>query len=60
MGLTKKDDSGSTHPMYYKENNTPLRKTKFYLKTVQYVFKQDIKSMYLPGIHNLLQNAEVS
>ena len=35
MGLTKKDDSGSTHPMYYKENNTPLRKTKFYLKTVQ-------------------------
>ena len=35
MGLAKKDDSTSQHPMYYKENNTPLRETKFYLKPVQ-------------------------
>ena len=35
MGLTKKEDSASAHPMYYKENNTPLRETKFFLKPVQ-------------------------
>ena len=35
MGLTKKDESASAHPMYYKENNTPLRETRFFLKPVQ-------------------------
>ena len=35
MGLTKKEDSAAAHPMYYKENNTPLRETKFFLKPVQ-------------------------
>ena len=35
MGPPKKDDPASSIPMYYKEANTSLRETRFFLKPVQ-------------------------
>ena len=35
MAPPKKDDPASSIPMYYKEANTSLRETRFFLKPVQ-------------------------
>ena len=53
MGLTKKDDGASAHPMYYKENNTPLRETRFFLKPVQATTAKGKLTLYRTGVFGL-------